>query len=606
MSKSSYSSHIHDSRYVSDPSRYYDSSSQHSTTNPHHPSYRSQCSTSNTRFQSSRLERSPSDSDHQQSRQSSSRDHRKTSPYSSFNSQDMINNQHHEEYHSFHVPSSLYELVFINDNTSNNTLDKLLNHVYHCRQYSIDTESERDDNKLALIQINSIPINPPTIVILCELAQLPDHDSHKYKKICELFRLIFRSENEIYSWGDMRLELKQERNLLTWPIPAKLINIQPHFNRWYTWALTQCRVKCLNEDEEINEAGIKQQQQPCTCHLPSPYRLNELWSLQKALMFAGKLFIDKSCQRSHWAAGLSSHRSSLSSGKQQRMIHYAVHDVITVTYLIRPITENWTFERIRRRRMDEIFIGFKSTELPSLPSSMTKKKINKNINLQAIEKILRSKDPDLQSISSDDEIYMNQLTGPVNVSDINNDNIEIREPTQQQVPEPELITQEAHNDRELISEAIVNNEANEMDEHEDVELEQISDDEIIMDSASVNNHRVVVDDQNYQDDIEKPRKHRSAQAKQKKNLKRNTKHRLNRYRNAVRRDVYYRFNNPMIKLILKQYGIKVVHVKINEENSEVVIGLKTRHLRDETEHRLPMNVFNQRSYYYYRRKYDRR
>ena len=48
----------------------------------------------------------------------------------------------------------------------------------------------------------------------------------------------------------------------------------------------------------------------------------------------------------------------------------------------------------------------------------------------------------------------------------------------------------------------------------------------------------------------------------------------------------------MIKLILKQYGIKVVHVKINEENSELVIGLKTRHLRDETEHRLPMNVFN--------------
>jgi hypothetical protein len=584
MSKSSYSSHVRDPRYVSDPSRSYHQSSQHltsgsqrSSSRQERSSSRSQYSTSNTRLQSSRLECSTSDSDHQQSRRSSSRDHRETSPYSSFNPQDMINNQHQEEYHSFHVPSSLYELIFINDNTSNNTLDKLLNHVSLCRQYSIDTESERDDNKLALIQINSIPINPPTIVILCELTQLPDHDSHKYKKICELFRLIFRSENEIYSWGDMRLELQQERNLLTWPIPAKLINIQPHFNRWYTWALTQCRVKCLNEDEEINEAGIKQQQQPCTCHSPSPYRLNELWSLQKALMFAGKLFIDKSCQRSHWAAGLSSHRSSLSSGKQQRMINYAVHDVIAVTYLIRPITENWTFERIRRRRMDEIFIGFESTELPSLPSSITKKKIKKNINLY---NLFNSTEDELEQIS-DEEIQLCRLIEPNDRKngqyDIINDEEPMEQTQQQQVPE-----------------------------QEDNGLEQISDDEIIINPASVNNHRVVVDDQNYQDDIEKPRKHRSAQARKKKNLKRNTKHKLNRYRNAVRRCVYHRFNNPMIKLILKQYGIKFVHVKINEENSELVIGLKTRHLRDETEHRLPMNVFNERSYYYYRQKYHRR
>jgi len=59
----------------------------------------------------------------------------------------------------------------------------------------------------------------------------------------------------------------------------------------------------------------------------------------------------------------------------------------------------------------------------------------------------------------------------------------------------------------------------------------------------------------------------------------------------------------LIKLILKQYGIKFVRVKIDEENSDLVIGLKTRHLRDETEHRLPMTLLNGKSYYYYRRKY---
>jgi hypothetical protein len=486
----------------------------------------------------------------------------------------MINNQHQEEYHSFHVSSSLYELVFINDNTSNNTLDRLINHVDHCRQYSIDTESERDNNKLALIQINSIPINPPTIVILCELAQLPDHDSHKYKKICELFRLIFRSENEIYSWGDMCLELKHERNLLTWPIRAKLINIQPHFNRWYTWALTQCRVKCLNEDEEINEAGIKQQQQPCTCHLPSPYRLNELWSLQKALMFVGKLFMDKSCQRSHWAAGLSSHRSSLSSGKQQRMIHYAVHDVIAVTYLIRPVTENWTFERIRRRRMDEIFIGFKSTELPSLPSSMRKKKIKKNINLH---NLFNSTEDDLEQIS-DDEIQLNRLIEPNDrkngQDDIMNDEEPVEQTQQQQVPE-----------------------------HEDNELEQISDGEIIMDPASVNNHRVVVDAQNYQDDNAKLRKQRSIESKKRRNKKSTERRRKHRYHHTVIRRIYSNFPMHLVKKILRFYQIDITHVRLgDEEKEELIIGLKNRTVKQEAERILPSNIFSKNSYFYYKKK----
>ena len=124
-----------------------------------------------------------------------------------------------------------------------------------------------------------------------------------------------------------------------------------------------------------------------------------------------------------------------------------------------------------------------------------------------------------------------------------------------------------------------------------------------MTERSVNNHQVVVDVQN---DIEKSRKHRSAQAKKKKNLKRNIQHRKGRYRYAVRRDVYRYFSMPMIKFILKRYGIKFVHVKIDEENSDLVIGLKTEHLRDETEHRLPMTLFNEKNYYYYRRKYYRR
>jgi hypothetical protein len=496
----------------------------------------------------------------------------------------MINNQHQEEYHLFHVPSSLYELVFINDNTSNNTLDKLLNHVSQCRQYSIDTESEKDDNKLALIQINSIPINPPSIVILCELAQLADHDSHKYRKVCELFRLIFRSGNEIYSWGDMRLELKQERNLLTWPILAKLINIQPHFNRWYTWALTQCRVTCLNEDEEINEAGIKQQQQqqqqPCTCHLPSPYRLNELWSLQKALMFAGKLFIDKSCQLSHWAAGLSSHRSSLSSGKQQRMIQYAVHDVIAVTYLIRPITENWTFERIRKRRMDEIFIGFESTELPSLPSSISKKKI-KSLNVQKLAKIFKCTDSDIESISDDDdEIYLNQLIGPVDI------NHELGSAELHRF-EPENILDEP---RETIRLAADNDT-----------IQQVEPDEVlvIQDVQHITDDQQIESNEPAQCQRKSSYHRRSRAAKIRHNRNHARQQKKHRFDYPIRREYYYRFKPRTAKRVLRYYGVHYRHIKFQDDR--VVIGVKTDAARRDYEETLPYNCFDRRNYWRFRR-----
>ncbi|CAF4588549.1 unnamed protein product, partial [Rotaria magnacalcarata] len=50
------------------------------------------------------------------------------------------------------------------------------------------------------------------------------------------------------------------------------------------------------------------------------------------------------------------------------MIHYVTHDVMAVTLLIRPITERWTFEKIKLRQMNEMFVAFTSIKLPALPS----------------------------------------------------------------------------------------------------------------------------------------------------------------------------------------------------------------------------------------------
>ena len=96
-----------------------------------------------------------------------------------------------------------------------------------------------------------------------------------------------------------------------------------------------------------------------------------------------------------------------------KMIHYASHEVMAVTFLIRPITETWTFEKTANRKIHEMFVACDSVKLPTLSTATSiKKKIN-NINVQKLSKILTSTDLENQSISSDNEIYLNQLIEPV-------------------------------------------------------------------------------------------------------------------------------------------------------------------------------------------------
>ncbi|CAF4359068.1 unnamed protein product, partial [Rotaria magnacalcarata] len=353
-------------------------------------------------------------------------------------------------------------------------------------------ESEKTNNQLSLIQINSIPFTPPSLVMLFELKHLPDRNSQK-------------ANNEIYSWGNMQLELEPAKEFLVSPIAATLIDIQPHFSTWYNWARTQCGVQSLSyRNDKINDNEIIQQhnQNPsCDCHPPSPYKINELWSLQNSLKYACNLFLDKSCRLSHWSSSLTSRHSSLSHVTRMSMIHYATHDVLAVTLLIRPITERWTFDqiKIKLRRMNEMLVAFDSIKLPPLPTSKNKK--IKNINMQNLVTILRCNDPDVEDISSDDEIYLNQMVKPNDF-----------------VPVP------------------VNNDA-------------LHNPELL-----VNNHSMVVD---INDDapiapttIRKKHQHRSDAARQRRNRKRNYIHRLHRYLYILVRRVYHRFTMSSIKNIL--------------------------------------------------------
>ncbi|CAF2932692.1 unnamed protein product [Rotaria sp. Silwood2] len=189
-------------------------------------------------------------------------------------------------------------------------LHLLLNHVQQCTQFTIDTESERSDGQLALIQIQTIPSQLPSLLILIELQHLPSDNPPAYVKIKIFFTLVFRSGNQLYSWGDMGKELEpiQDYHLVNWPATALLIDIQPYFSDWYEWALAHCESCCPNHNphyDEINYDNVTTQNyssSTCVCHEPSPYRPREKWSLQKVLIYAAHMFIDKSSTVNNWAA----------------------------------------------------------------------------------------------------------------------------------------------------------------------------------------------------------------------------------------------------------------------------------------------------------------
>ncbi|CAF0937453.1 unnamed protein product [Rotaria sordida] len=83
-------------------------------------------------------------------------------------------------------------------------MQKLINHVRNCNEFTFDTEGEKSTKQLALIQIQTIPQQLPFFVILVELAHLP-----------EIYPAI------VYQWFE-------------WPIKTSMVNLQLKFAGWYS------------------------------------------------------------------------------------------------------------------------------------------------------------------------------------------------------------------------------------------------------------------------------------------------------------------------------------------------------------------------------------
>ncbi|KAF9760567.1 hypothetical protein NGRA_3125 [Nosema granulosis] len=233
---------------------------------------------------------------------------------------------------------------------------------------------------------------------------------------------------------------------------------------------------------------------------------------------------------------------------------------------------------MKKININEMFITFKSSKLPPLPTSTSKNRKIKNINVQKLAKMFDEDYSDLEPISSDEEIYLNQLVEPVEddhhlENQVTNDDMN------------QTFIQDLNNDDARI---------------DDVPLINLNDDyignEIEIGGGSVDNQQVAVDQQNRQDDAKNPlkKKCRSAQAKKKQNSKRNLKLRRNRFNYVLTRRLNYPFKMSAIKKVLYHYSIKYVHVKLVGEM--VVIGVKNGMVKQDYEHALPQDCFNKDHY----------
>ena len=561
---------------------------EHSSSHLYHSSSRTHRSPSRTHRSPSRTRRSPSRSYGPSSRPKrstarvdSSYRPNQSSDRQQFQQQQIIdkveeNEQLREQYRSFEVPTSIYKVIFINKYTSMEEMNLLVNHVQSCNQFTIDTESEKSNGELALIQIQTLPQRLPTFVILIELAHLPAEDSSKYMKIKNYFDLVFRLGNELYSWGDMENELCPIKyyNLIEWPLESSMIDIQPHFGNWYerTRILQEscCLMHHRHDANIINDNPLK-----CECYEPGPYNQGQLWSLQNALLYSTHLFIDKSSRLNYWAGGLTNKNTTLSSSRRKNMINYAVNDVLATTILIRPILEKWSFEMVQKMKIEDFYVQFKSTPPPHVPQKI--KKIKKNVNNQKFINALFG-NGDLEPIS-DDEIYLNQLVEPA----MNDYHLE--EPVKNDDVTHDIIQNLDAGGGELQLEIPT--------------ADVIMNDIINIDGGeSVDSHIVVVNEVEHppeqQQQQQRNRKRRSIQGKQRKNKKRNTKLRLTRFKYYFTRSYYYKFKSKMIRKLLRRQGVQFRHIKKGDD--QVVIGVKSDEARRDYEETLPYDCFNKKNY----------
>jgi len=74
----------------------------------------------------------------------------------------LTENEHlRQQFPPFVIPTDIYQVIHMNKYTSMEEMQLIIDHVKQCNQFTIDTESEKSNGNLALMQIQLIPSRLP-------------------------------------------------------------------------------------------------------------------------------------------------------------------------------------------------------------------------------------------------------------------------------------------------------------------------------------------------------------------------------------------------------------------------------------------------------------
>ena len=495
-----------------------------------------------------------------------------------------------------------YLCHFIHSRTDIFTMDKLIDEAKLTYHYSMDTEGDALTHKPATIQVEFIRQHSLPIMIIIEANYLPPNNSPLFKKNQHLCSIIFTSSNTIYSWGPPKEELTEF-------IPFNL----------------------FNKEIQIIPKNVQFIFDP-----------SDKCGLQNVIESKYKQYLDKTATLAEWGCGidlaLGKHIPDHVVGEERTyrmreekkyrtiLMEYAVNDVFAVTKLsydmklINLLTPPTTIELVEDDHEEPMHI---QQEL--------------SVELKPPSGELNVHDRDEQTTLNENEFNYNQYSNyeeqgekisieiEITPSDTNLgifDFEDISDDDQDGIYDNE--SRQVHAEDEPIELQLYDNQPLPNEKKRslyDEEIELISDDEIdnqtLPDIMKI--HRPFKELHQHQQhqlndtrrvhDKDEPRKVRNSyylgpQLYLKRNPTPNQiinrRHRANRYRHEVVRDVYQAFKITDVKEILRAINIR--YVNINVRHRKLYIGLKNEQAVDQVEQLLHSHMFTESHYHHYMKK----
>jgi len=227
-------------------------------------------------------------------------------------------------------------------------------------------------------------------------------------------------------------------------------------------------------------------------------------------LYATTSFLDKSHTKNDWFEILDPQHTRLSLDVVHHMIHYAVYDCLSVTFLRLPVIQRWSLIQLEKTPIHILLFDSKQIIL----------------------------DLDLEYISED------ELPQVIQSSLLDNN--------QQQIDE------------------VINEESKSI-------IECSSSFDQNLRTSTIN--------------LKSKHSQRSAEARTRRNQKRNTAHRLHRYLYCLIRSLYHRFTMKKVEKILIKFKIKSIHIK--PKNNQLIIGVQN----EKFEQLLTIDIFDRKHYY---------